>query len=65
MIFCLSELCVRNTGMPFLFRRFEPKDKEAVFQLHVLALRDVSIKLYLSGSPNADNDLEDIEHVYL
>jgi len=46
-----------------IYRRYEPKDKENVWNLHVLALNQVKGLQYTHGS--WEKDLEDIEGFYL
>lgn len=45
------------------YRRYEPKDKDSVWNLHVLALGQVKGLQYMHGS--WEKDLEDIEGCYL
>ncbi len=46
----------------FSIRRYEPRDREAVWNLHNVALRDAEAHL---GDGQWDDDLHDIEGVYL
>ncbi len=46
-----------------IYRRYEPKDKENVWNLHVLAIKHVNGLHYTHGT--WEKDLDDIEGVYL
>ena len=57
-----DRISTRTTQKPLHVRRYEPEDRRAVRRLHDDALNEVGAHL---GSGGWDDDLDDIEDVYL
>ena len=54
----------QGTRGPLVIRTYEPRDRQQVWELHQEGLRDTGA-LYPGADPKWDDDLRDIEAVYL